>query len=241
MKKNRLLISALCLLLCAATLLSFSGCGTAVKAADLMDGIQKRTVARRVADDRFTAAGTDLALKLFKATAEGSSDNLLISPLSIWLALSMTANGAKGETLSQMETLLGGDIKLDELNEYLNSYMASLEGDKKNTLSIANSIWFRSAKEGMISKDFLQKNADYYGAAAYSSPFDKSTVNDINNWVKQNTDGMIEKLLDGIDSDAFMYIINAMAFEAEWSNTYTKNNLSDGTFTDINGAKKQVK
>ena len=114
MKKNRLLISALCLLLCAATLLSFSGCGTAVKAADLMDGIQKRTVARRVADDRFITAGTDLALKLFKATAEGSSDNLLISPLSIWLALSMTANGAKGETLSQMETLLGGDIKLAE-------------------------------------------------------------------------------------------------------------------------------
>lgn len=241
MKKNRLFISALCLLLCAATLLSFSGCGTAVKAADLMDGMQKGTVARRVADDRFTAAGTDLALQLFKATAEGSSDNLLISPLSIWLALSMTANGAKGETLSQMETLLGSDIKLDELNEYLNSYTASLKSDKKSTLSIANSIWFRSAKEGMISKDFLQKNADYYGAAAYSSPFDKSTVNDINNWVKQNTDGMIEKLLDGIDSDAFMYIINAMAFEAEWSNTYTKNNLSDGTFTDINGAKKQVK
>ena len=157
MKKNRLFISALCLLLCAATLLSFSGCGTAVKAADLMDGIKKGTVASRSADDRFTAAGSDLALKLFKATAEGSSDNLLISPLSIWLALSMTANGAKGETLSQMETLLGGDIKLDELNEYLNSYVASLEGDKKNTLSIANSIWFRSAKEGMISKDFLQK------------------------------------------------------------------------------------
>ena len=231
MKKNRLFISALCLLLCAATLLSFSGCGTAVKAADLMDGMQKGTVARRVAADRFTAAGTDLALQLFKATADGSSENLLISPLSIWLALSMTANGAEGETLSQMETLLGGDIDLDELNEYLNSYVASLKSDKKSTLSIANSIWFRSAKEGMISKDFLQKNADYYGAAAYSSPFDKSTVNDINNWVKQNTDGMIEKLLDGIDSDAFMYIINAMAFEAEWSNT----------FTDINGVEKQVK
>ena len=108
------------------------------------------------------------------------------------LALSVTANGAKGETLVQMETLLGGDIPMETLNEYLYSYIKTLPSEKPSKLNIANSVWFRD--NGFTAeKTFLQKNADYYGAAAYKSPFDGKTLRDINNRVKKNTDGKIVK------------------------------------------------
>ena len=55
-----------------------------------------------------------------------------------------------------------------------------------------------------VKKDFLQTNADYYGAAAYKSAFDDQTVKDINNWVSENTDGMIEQIIDEINLHKFL-------------------------------------
>ena len=130
------------------------------------------------------------------------------------LALSMTANGAKGETLAQTESLLGGDIPMETLNEYLYSYINALPSEKTAKLNVANSIWFRD--NGFTAENtFLQKNADYYGAAVYKSAFDVKTLRDINNWVKKNTDGMIEKIIDDLDPDAVMYLINTVLFDAE--------------------------
>jgi len=155
------------------------------------------------------------------------------------LALSMTANGAKGETLAQMEALLGGDIPMETLNEYLYSYIKTLPSEKPSKLNIANSVWFRD--NGFTAeKAFLQKNADYYGAAAYKSPFDGKTLRDINNRVKKNTDGKIEKIIDSIDSDAVMYLINTVLFDAEWENIYKKDEVGDGAFTAIDSTKKTV-
>lgn len=102
-----------------------------------------------------------------------------------------TANGAEGETLSQMKKVLGGDIPLDQLNKYLYTYANSLPSIDTSKLNIANSIWFHDEKDCLtVDKEFLQKNSDYYKAAAYKSNFDKQTVKDINNWVKKNTDKM---------------------------------------------------
>ena len=155
------------------------------------------------------------------------------------LALSMTANGAKGETLAQMEALLGGDIPMETLNEYLYSYIKALPSEKTAKLNITNSIWFKD--NGFTAeKAFLQKNADYYGAEAYKSAFDRKTLRDINNRVKKNTDGTIEKIIDELDPDAVMYLINTVLFDAEWENIYKKDELVDGTFAALDGTKRTV-
>ena len=83
-------------------------------------------------------------MELFRKTI-ADRQNSLISPLSVILALSMAANGADGETLTQMEKLLGGEIPLTELNKYLYDYAKKLPSKEKSKLSIANSIWFRDA------------------------------------------------------------------------------------------------
>ena len=211
----------------------------AAQAADLMDGILPGDVSGKPADDDFTVSMADFSVELFKKSIK-DRENSLISPLSVTLALSMTANGAHGETLAQMEQLLGGSIPLDELNRYLYSYVKELPGNEKAKLNIANSIWFRDDESLSVQPDFLQTNADYYGAAAYKSAFDQNTLRDINNWAEDKTDGMIDSILYEIDDDAVLYLINAIAFDAEWENVYNLSDVYEADFTDINGSIMQT-
>lgn len=236
MKTRRRTAVILCLSVLATGVMSLFGCGAKVQAANLMDGVTAKTVSGRAADDAFKNSSADFAIRLFQKTRDDSK-NSLISPLSVMLALSMTANGAKGETLAQTESLLGGDIPMETLNEYLYSYINALPSEKPSKLNVANSIWFRD--NGFTAENtFLQKNADYYGAAVYKSAFDVKTLRDINNWVKKNTDGMIEKIIDDLDPDAVMYLINTVLFDAEWENIYKKDEVRDGTFTALDGTKR---
>ena len=238
MKTKRWTAVILCLSVLVTGVMSLSGCGTKVQAANLMEGITAKTVSGKAADDTFKNSTADFAIKLFQK-ARDENKNSLISPLSVMLVLSMTANGAKGETLAQMESLLGGDIPMGTLNEYLYSCIKELPSEKTAKLNIANSIWFRD--NGFTAeKAFLQKNADYYGAAAYKSVFDEKTLRDINNWVKKNTNGMIEKIIDDLDPDAVMYLINTVLFDAEWESIYKKDEIRDGTFTALDGTKRAV-
>lgn len=236
MKTKRWMVAILCLSVLVTGMMNLSGCGTTVQAANLMEGIAAKPVSGKAADDAFKNSSADFAIKLFQQTRDGNK-NSLISPLSVMLALSMTANGAKGETLAQMGALLGGDIPMETLNEYLYSYVKALPSEKTAKLNSANSIWFRD--NGFTAeKAFLQKNADYYGAEAYKSVFNEKTLRDINNWVKKNTDGMIEKIIDDLDPDAVMYLINTVLFDAEWENIYKKDEVRDGTFTALDGTKR---
>lgn len=231
---------ALGILLLGVLAFQLAACAPRVQAADLMAGLGAKPVEGKEADANFIGSAADFALELFKKTVD-KEENSLVSPLSVLLALAMTANGADTQTLAEMEEVLGGHIPLAELNEYLYSYVKTLPSAKKAKLTIANSIWFRDeAARLTVERDFLQRNADYYGAAAYKSPFDKQTLADINNWVKKNTDGMIDSILEEIAEDAVMYLINAIVFEAEWERIYTEYDIREGFFTALDGSQQKV-
>lgn len=209
------------------------------QAIDLMSGYTSGTTTAAELDGAFINNQWRLAMELFKSSNKTSDGNVLISPLSIQLALAMTANGAEGETKSQMERLLGGEYTIDELNAYLKTYVSNLPNEKSSKLNVANSIWFR--KNNFVPNQlFLQTNKDYYDASIYSAPFDKTTVVDINNWVDTNTDGMIKELLEQIDESSLMYLINAIAFDAEWDEKYSEYSIMQGTFTCEDGTKQEV-
>lgn len=233
------LLMLICIMLTSMTSCSLSG--EKVKAADLMNGISAGKVQGKAADNAFVSSFANFSIELFKK-ASGDNKNSLVSPLSVMLALSMTANGADGETLREMEKVLGGTISIDDLNQYLYSYVKHLPSDKKSKLSIADSIWFRGDENRLkVQQSFLQKNADYYGAEIYRASFDEQTLKDINSWVSKNTDGMIDSIIDKIPADAIMYLINAVAFDAEWKNIYTKDRVQDDIFTSISGEKQSGK
>ena len=182
---------------------------------------------------------TKFALDLVKLTAkEKSGENVLVSPYSVSQALGMTANGARNDTLAEMETVLGG--KMEALNPAFSKMRTTAPNTKDAKLSTANSIWVRDGYA--VRDDFLQTNADFYGADAFSTPMDHSTVEDVNNWVNYNTDQMIPSIIgDGDITDQTEIILaNAVAFDAKWAHPYTEYDVSQASFTAADGTEQQV-
>ncbi len=230
MRKMISVVLVLGMLLSAGSLLS--GC-TTVQAVDLMDGIQPNEVHAEVDMGSGSESMTDFGVQLLR-NVMSEDRNTLISPLSVLYALGMTANGAKAETLQEIETVVG--MPREDLNAFLSTYMKQLSQKETHALKAANSIWFLQSKDFVANQDFLQCNADYYGAQLYAAPFDTTTLQDINNWVKEHTDGMIPHILDKIDENAVMYLVNALAFDARWLKEYEEYQVRDGVFTLENGS-----
>lgn len=177
---------------------------------------------------------TDFAVRLFQECTRSQRDgNILVSPLSVISALAMTANGARGETLEQMEELFGADVA--SLCSYLYNYNKNLPTDQKYKLHSANSIWVRDDRRFTVQPDFLQTNAEWFNADVYMAPFDSSTLKDINKWVSRNTDKMIPNILDEIPDVAVMYLIDALAFDAEWQSVYYDYQVREDAFTREDG------
>lgn len=230
------------LLLAAVMGINISGCAKRVQAADLSRGITPVKVEGKAADAKYSAAQMNFALKLLEKTfEEKGKENLLVSPVSVTLALAMTSNGADGETKKQFETLLGSGMDTDELNAYLYTFLQSLSDENAGKLKTANSIWFNTEHHSFeADRTFLQKNADWYSASLYGSDFGAQTVKDINAWVSDKTDKMIDRIIEDIDKDTVMFLINALSFDAEWQDIYRKKDISEGTFTSLDGQKRKV-
>ena len=228
MKKKYLALLVAGTLLCSALM----GC-TKTYATDFMDGVKAGTPTEVQVQEETWAGMYDFSVKLLQSTCE-EEENTLVSPMSVLSALAMTANGARGETRSQMENTLGGTV------EQLNGALTGLGQEEDSPLYLANSIWFAEGGRITPNPDFLQINADYYRAEVFEAPFDQTTVTDINRWVKEHTHGMVEEILKKIPHDTVMYLINALAFEAEWENPYQKDDVWQQAFTNQAGEVQQV-
>ena len=228
MKKKYLALLVAGTLLCSALM----GC-TKTYATDFMDGVKAGTLTEVQVQEETWAGMYDFSVKLLQSTCE-EEENTLVSPMSVLSALAMTANGARGETRSQMENTLGGTV------EQLNGALTGLSQEEDSPLYLANCIWFGEGGRSSPNRDFLQINADYYRAGVFEAPFDQTTVTDINRWVKEHTHGMVEEILKKIPRDTVMYLINALAFEAEWENPYQKDDVWQQVFTSQTGEVQQV-
>lgn len=229
---KRLIIFALII-----TMLSGLTACTSGSSDDLMKGVPGKAQAVQPDMKSGAAAAADFGVRLFQTSLEDGK-NTLISPLSVLYALAMTANGADGDTLAQMEQVLGMDCA--NLNEFMLAYMDLLPQWEGCKLNLANAIWFKDDPNFEVEQDFLQNNADYYRAGIYKAPFDDSTKQDINDWVKEHTAGMIPQILDEIPEEAVMYLVNALAFEAVWKEVYEEYQVRPGIFTREDGTQTEI-
>ncbi len=175
-------------------------------------------------DDAAAIASFALDLLRVDGVSEG---NTLVSPVSIISALGMTAVGAKGETLEQMEAVMG--LSLPRLRAILPALMTENEA-----FGLANAIWFRD--RGLrINDDFAAVCRDEFGAPVTATPMDESTRADINSFVDEATRGMIPELIgeDVITPDLAMILVNALAFEADWQVAYDESLSVDGAFAGV--------
>ncbi len=216
---------------------SAAGCAVPIEANDTPEPVAPAPIPAAADLTPGTEAAAGFGLRLLQSGWDGRG-NALISPLSVLCALSMTANGACEETLTQMEQVLG--MPVQELNEYLRGFTQTLAAGEDSQLRLANSIWFTQDPRFHVKEEFLQQAANYYAAHIYRAAFDDSTLADINGWVKENTDGMIPEILDTIPEEAVMYLINALAFDAKWAVQYEEDQLREGSFTKEDGTDQTV-
>lgn len=191
-------------------------------AQNLMDGITPQKVDTTSAmSDNFIKSTQNFSMNIFKASVKDGK-NSLISPASLFLTLGMTANGTDKDTLNEFKKVLGKYCgTLDELNNGYKAYSDYICKKQGSTnLNIANSIWYDSKRFKPLNS-FLQTNANYYNSGMMSINFnDKSSVDVINNWVKENTQNKIDKIVDKIDRDDVMFLVNAVCFNGKWQKSF---------------------
>lgn len=221
-------------LLALLMILPMAGCG--VRAQELTKDIEPQALDTTTDLTAGGEAVTAFALSLLRSE-RAATEGVLISPVSVLNALGMVANGAGGDTLKQLETAAG--MSLNQLNDFLYTYRMSLPAAYKScAVSLANSAWIR--EDFRVEDDFLRSCVNYYGAEMYRSAFDGSLVTDLNRWVSQKTDGMIDRLLEQApDVLTMLYLVNAACFDARWDTPYTKADLRTGLpFTAADGTQQ---
>ena len=192
-------------------------------------------------DTRLIEASNRFSFNLFDRIAKKETNkNIFISPLSISLALSMTYNGARGETQNAMaKTLEAQGIAINEVNHFNRMLQESLlSSDKGTEISIANSLW--ANKDISLKQSFIDYIKIFYQAKLSNLNFiDRNAATIINDWVKQQTKGKISKIIEETNSNTTIILVNTIYFKSGWRKPFNKSNTKPKPFTLDIGTKIQ--
>ena len=171
---------------------------------------------------KLVEADNEFGLEIFQKIRENSEEkNLMVSPLSISVALAMAYNGAEGDTKTEMEkTLKLNGLSVDEINSSYKNLIAALQSlDEDVVFELANAIYYADIFN--VKPNFLQTNQNYYNAEIneldFSSP---AAVETINSWVKTKTHDKIQKIINNLSPDDRMVLLNAIYFNGTWASEF---------------------
>lgn len=225
----------ICLVLSMALALIGCACESAASSDNRMLTSGEKT--------EFTVGVVDYSTNLFQqVTMQESKDaNVVLSPISAAIALSMVENGASGETLSEIEHVLCNDLKAEKYRAGLADLLQLCSGAREAKYSSAQSIWVNKSFGADLQSDFVHENSDQFKADVRVLPFDNSVADAINQWASDATEGEIQHLVEQIPDDAAMYLINATLFEGLWQKPYEPGQSLEGcTFHTESGIEREV-
>lgn len=182
----------------------------------------------------------DLSVQLFK-NAASAKQNSMISPTSILLAMAMVENGAAGDTKKQMEKTFG--MRMSELNQWIRAWSAvqpQENADTKSRMNIANAVWYNNRGALTLNPDYQKTLREMLQAQVKGGDFSQQTVKEINSWCSKNTYGMIDRIIEELSPAQQLVLLNAVAFEDQWSAQYKKNQVKKEYFTDQNDKKTKT-
>lgn len=189
--------------------------------------------------ETLAGASTRFALRLMSELRKRQpSQNVFISPLSVMLAMAMTANGAEGATLQGM--LAGLELPgatLDDLNAAMGGLLRDVRGAAGVQLAIANSLW--GNRQVLFDEAFLQRCREVYQAELAALDFgDRASVSRINGWVSQQTAGKIPTIVDSLSPRDVLVLINAIFFKGTWTTRFDPKITRPFPFNLRDGAKR---
>lgn len=189
-------------------------------------------------------AHVEFSFDLYQTLLDQEADkNMLISPLSLAAALSMTYNGAaEGTQAAMKEALRLHNLSVDEVNEAHQSLMAWLASGQHESidLSIANSLWVREGYQ--FHPDFLEANTTYYNAEVTTLDFQAENAADqMNAWISENTNHKIKWMIKKpISDETILFLMNAVYFYGSWAHPFNEQQTSPAPFRLADGNEYEV-
>ena len=238
MKKNLISLAAMAL---SSLMLSCSSSEDAVdlgEAKQVINMLSEPIPINLTPEQRtFAYDNNQFTLNFLKTVNETESNgkSFIYSPLSITYVLGMVNDAATGLTEKELEETLGfHEGGIQAVNDYCKKLIDGLpKVDDKVTLNIANAIFLN--KDYALKPQFEQDMQTYYDAKAEALDFSASnTLDHINGWCKEKTNGMIPSILDDIDPSMVSYLLNAIYFKADWASKFDPKNTKNETFTTEN-------
>jgi serpin B len=168
---------------------------------------------------------------------EEADKSYFVSPLSLHIALGMLLNGADNQTKEEIQKALRVSGDMATTNGIYKDLIDNLPlSDPKVKNTIANSVWYRNTFK--VEPSYLDNLKTYFNAGVFGENFDdKATVNKINNWASDNTNGKIKKVLDEIKEDQILFLMNALYFKGDWKTQFKEENTQNADFTGTKGVK----
>lgn len=166
----------------------------------------------------------DFNIKFVKTVNSTQSGNYLVSPYSVEIALNMLKDGAKGDSAKQIVEVVGERVINDVTIP--------------NRVGVANAIFIKEQYKEYIEESYVSTLKNDYDAEVLYDEF--ITPNVINNWVKEKTRNMIEKILDEMSEDFVLGIADALAIDVDWANQFECISTSGDNFIQENGSKMKV-
>ena len=195
------------------------------------------------AETQTLSAANRFGFELLAGLAEAEpGQNLFMSPLSAHMALGMALNGARAETLAEMQGALGFSSTTD-LAEINASYSGLLDLlvdlDPRVTVEIANSVWYEQTFP--FRQDYLATVASAFDAEVSGLDFaSPSAPVSINDWVEGKTQGHIKKMVESLQPNEVMLLLNAIYFKGDWREQFDPDRTYDAPFTLADGSTTTV-
>src|SRR6202048_4091329 len=170
------------------------------------------------------------------------SGNVVLSPVSAALNLSMALNGADGQTRQEMLAALSlSGSELGAINTANAQLIKVIRTPAKSiTLSVADSLWVDS-RRATLRTDYVKQTQSWYDAEMTDLDFSNpDAANRINSWVSKETQGRISKVIDRIDPADVALLLNAVYFKGQWTHQFDKAQTQQRDFPLAGGSVKQV-
>lgn len=161
------------------------------------------------------------------------TDNLLISPYSVYSLAALLLEGADGKSRAELEAALNETDCAAALSEL----RACLRDGGEAEFHDANALIARADRECFVLDSYRSRIAEGYEAEVFSAG---DVVRAVNDWTREKTLGMIPRLLDNGPAPD-LCLLNAIAFVGKWSRAYQPDDVNeDGVFTDVEGQQRSV-
>ena len=208
---------------------------------DLGDGgkMTYKAIQLNGAETQVSTTVNDFSVRYAFEAFNLNSGNTLVAPFSMQISLSMLANGASGNTLSEILNVLDfNNMELKDVNTYNQKMSKSLDtSDPNTTLCMANGLWTRR-----FNADYAALIKEWYDGEVASAKLEsKESIDTINDYFNQKTNGLVPKALDKLEvSSAWALVVNVLYFKSEWTHKFQKELTDKGSFNNADGSTSEV-